>query len=312
MNTGTEINGVVILEVIHGSRAFGLNEPDSDTDLKGVLVGPAAWYGGFLPSPEQIEMSKDYVRYDIRKCFRLASEANPTALELIWAPEDCIRVCTKAGRRILDARTTFLSRRVSDSFGNYAVSQLKRIKTHRRWLLSPPKVEPVRSAFGLPERSVISNDQIGAADILSRRGDITDEMITPNFLQMLDRERSYRAARREWQQYHTWKKERNPKRAELEERFGYDTKHALHLVRLLRMSLEILTTGIVVVRRPDREELLAIKGGGWPFERLIEYAESMQMRIKSAREESALPEEPDRAALNTLCTDIVREVLDGC
>ncbi|HOY67806.1 MAG TPA: nucleotidyltransferase domain-containing protein [Candidatus Ozemobacteraceae bacterium] len=312
MNGETGTNGIVILEVIHGSRAFGLNEPDSDTDLKGILVGPSEWYGGFLPSPEQIEVSKDHVRYDIRKCFRLASEANPTALELIWAPADCIRVCTKAGSRIIEARRSFLSRRVSDSFGNYAISQLKRIKTHRRWLLSPPKMEPVRSAFGLPERSVISNDQIGAADILSRRGDLSDEMMMPNFLLMLDRERSYRAARREWQQYHTWKQERNPKRAELEERYGYDTKHALHLVRLLRMSLEILTTGVVVVRRPDREELLAIKRGDWPFERLIEYAESMQARIKSARDGSILPEEPDRVALNTLCTDIVREVSHGC
>ncbi|AEZ66297.1 hypothetical protein phiTE_131 [Pectobacterium phage phiTE] len=38
-------------------------------------------------------------------------------------------------------------------------------------------------------------------------------------------------------------KNRNAARHELEEKFGYDTKHAMHLVRLLRMSQEILETG---------------------------------------------------------------------
>src|ERR1039458_5020213 len=34
-------------------------------------------------------------------------------------------------------------------------------------------------------------------------------------------------------QYNGWKAQRNPKRAELEAKFGYDTKHAMHLVRLM-------------------------------------------------------------------------------
>ncbi len=295
----------LILEVIHGSQAFGLSGPNSDVDLKGVVVGPPTHYGGFLPAPEQVQLTKDHTRYDIRKFFRLAVDANPTALEMLWAPAHCCQTVTEAGQELISARALFLSRRVADSFGNYAISQLRRIKTHRRWLLHPPKTEPTRAAFGLPERTVIPQDQMGAADALELRGDLSDDMLSPNFLAILDRERQYRAARREWTQFHAWKRDRNPARAQLEAQFGYDTKHAQHLVRLLRMSLEILKEGTVLVERPDRDELLAIKRGAWPFDRLVQQAEEMSEKIEAARLASTLPETPDRERLNTLCSRIV-------
>ncbi len=301
--------GTLILEVVHGSQAFGLSGPDSDVDLKGVFVGPVSWYCGFLESPEQIILNKDHVRFEIRKFFRLATDGNPTALEMLWAPGSCHRTTASAGERLLSRRELFLSRRVAESFGSYAIAQLKRIKTHRRWLRDPPKTEPLREAFGLPNRSLISSDQMGAADVLIQRGDLTDGMLSPNFLEILDRERRYRVARREWQQFHAWKRDRNPARASLEEKFGYDTKHAQHLVRLLRMSIEILETGSVNVFRPDREELLAIKAGTWDFDTLIGYSESVRNRIEGARKTSRLPEEPDRAALNDLCRELVEETI---
>jgi hypothetical protein len=300
---------VLILEVIHGSQAFGLSGPDSDVDRKGIVVGPTVWYGGFLSSPEQEQLTKDHTRFDIRKFFRLAADANPTALEMLWAPDFCRETVTRHGERLLEHRGMFLSRRVADSFGNYAVSQLKRIKTHRRWLLNPPQVEPLRPAFGLPETGLISADQMGAAEAVLQRGEVTNEMLTPNFLQIFNQERQYRAARREWQQYHAWKRDRNPARAKLEEAFGYDTKHAQHLVRLLRMSHEILDTGRVIVQRPDREELLSIKRGEWEFEALIAYADGMKPKIDKAREKSFLPEWPDKESLNLLCSEIVFQVL---
>lgn len=301
--------GTLIFEVVHGSQAFGLSSHQSDTDLKGIFVGPGEWYFGFLETPEQIELTKDHTRFEIRKFFRLANDANPTALEMLFVNESARRYQSGAGEMLLANRGKFLSRKVADSFGNYAVSQLKRIKTHRRWLQNPPKIEPMRPAFGLPERSLISSDQMGAADALIQRGDLTNEMLTPNFLAIMDQERRYRNARREWQQYHAWLKDRNPARAKCEAQFGYDTKHAQHLVRLLRMSIEILTTGQVIVARPDCEELLAIREGQWPFDQVVSYAESMSKRILDARAASLLPEKPDTADLNRLCAEIISRVV---
>ena len=299
----------IIYEAVHGSQAFGLDGPDSDLDIKGIIIGPADWYHGFAEAPEQLVLNKDHTLYDIRKFFRLAIEANPTALEMLWAPDSCVRVCTPAAEKLLAARKKFLSLRVADSFGKYALSQLKRIKTHRRWLLKPPTSQPQRKQFDLPAKPLISGDQLGAADALFENGKVSPGEVSPNFLLMLDRERSYRAALKEWQQYEVWKRERNPIRAALEEKFGYDTKHALHLVRLLRMALEILATGEVIVKRPDREELLAVKQGTWKFDDLIDYAEKTHQQVQQARETSRLPEFPDKAELNLLCSEILGECL---
>ena len=299
----------LIYETVHGSRAYGLARDGSDTDIKGVFVGPAAWYLGFTQSPEQVELSADHVRFEVRKFMRLAAAANPTILELLFThPEDHLTV-TPAGQRLLDARDGFLTKRVADTFNGYAMGQLKRIKTHRRWLLEPPGKEPLRADFGLPESTVVPKDQLGAAETLIEKGQLADADVSGNFLELLAREKRYKHARQQWEQYRSWLKHRNPARAALESKHGYDTKHAMHLVRLQRMAMEILETGEVRVRRPDREELLQVRDGAWSYDDLIERSEAMTQRVEELRGRSALPEDPDYDVLNALCVEIVEGVL---
>lgn len=85
-------------------------------------------------------------------------------------------------------------------------------------------------------------------------------------MEVLKKERDYKRAKQEWDSYQRWLRERNPKRAELEEKFGFDTKNATHLFRLLRMCREILETGEVIVERPDAKELLEIRDGKMSYE----------------------------------------------
>lgn len=132
-----------------------------------------------------------------------------------------------------------------------------------------------------------------------------------NFIHFLSREKAYESRLREWNQYQDWKKNRNPQRAELERRYGYDGRHASHLVRLLKMCREILTTGKVIVRRPDRGELLAIKQHcAWPFDQLVEWAEQEDKALDELKESSPLPHSPDRKRLDLLCQEIVWEMLN--
>lgn len=91
----------------------------------------------------------------------------------------------------------------------------------------------------------------------------------------------YRRVKDEWSNYWTWKRERNVTRSELEEQFGYDTKHAMHLIRLLRMGEEILTQGKVIVLRPDATELLEIRDGKLSYEELVNYAEDTDHKIRT-------------------------------
>jgi predicted nucleotidyltransferase len=346
-----------IYETVHGSQAYGLAREGSDLDVKGVIVGPKAWYFGFRGGPEQIELgsgvvgvgvvgvgvvgegavadggvrdardahAKDHVAFELRKLLRLLVNANPTVLELLFVDASLHRVLTPEGARLLDFRGRFLTRKVGETFGGYALGQLRRIQTHRKWLLDPPKEPPTRVAFGLPERPAIPKDQLGAAETLLARGALgatrdahvanessdASEVLrgATSFLELLAREKRFEAAKKHWQQYQQWKRERNEARAALEARHGYDTKHAMHLVRLQRMGLEILTRGEVIVTRPDRDELLAIRDGAWPFERLLEEAERMDRAIRDAVDTSALPTGVDEDAVEALGVEIVEGVL---
>jgi predicted nucleotidyltransferase len=126
---------------------------------------------------------------------------------------------------------------------------------------------------------------------------------------LLRAEREYRARKQEWDAYRNWLATRNQARAELEARFGYDVKHAMHVVRLLRMCREILESGRVVVKRPDRDELLAVRAGAWPYERLVEWASEQDRAMAALYDRSPLPRAPDPKALDALCVEIVEAAL---
>lgn len=81
--------------------------------------------------------------------------------------------------------------------------------------------------------------------------------------------------------YWTWQKNRNKARSDLEQKHGFDCKHALHLVRLLKTGKEILTEGVVRVKRQDFKELLAIRNGEWSYEKLLNWAAEIDDEIQN-------------------------------
>lgn len=102
----------------------------------------------------------------------------------------------------------------------------------------------------------------------------------------------------------------NPKRAKLVEQFGFDTKDAAHVVRLMRMGLEIIEGKGVIVKRPDAEELLSIRAGAWEPEKIFTYAGEMEAKIQEAMKTCKLPLEPDEVLVDSLCTAIVQASFD--
>jgi predicted nucleotidyltransferase len=332
----------------HGSHAYGTSTPESDEDFKGTCVPAAAHLHGFLAGFEQAENhGPDVTVYALPKFFRLAAECNPGIIEVLFVEPGDRVICTDLGERLLAARQLFLSKKARHTFSGYALAQLKRIRGHHRWLKNPPAGPPSRADFGLPERTVLPADQLQAAqaaiqkqldswqldlsalepavrqDLQTRLETFLTEQLQSdswtraarqvgldeNFIALLDRERQYGARLRDWQQFCEWQIHRNPARAALEARHGYDCKHASHLVRLLRMCREILTRGEVVVKRPDREELLAIKNGAWTYEQLLEWAAREDRELDALMPGSPLPHGPDRPALEKLCIELVEEGL---
>ena len=129
--------------------------------------------------------------------------------------------------------------------------------------------------------------------------------LTTNFIQVLTQEKKFSGKLADWKKFQKWKKERNPERAKLEASFGYDGKHAMHLVRLSRTCKDLLTTGKLVVRRHDAEELLAIRNGAWKFEDLVVWFKKQTAELNELEKVSPLPPEPNMEAISTLCQDLV-------
>lgn len=339
-----------ILVTRAGSHAYGTSTPTSDEDYRGIAVPPEEYRVGFVHRFEQAQWSDpDVVIYDIRKFFNLAADCNPNILEILFVEDTDVLHCALAGGLLRTHRQDFLSQKALHTYRGYAISQLKRIRTHRKWLLSPPARKPTRADFNLPERATLLKEQIGEINAaiqkqldswepdLSLIEDASTRMaITARFettlteimvngddrwqragravgldddiLAVTGRERAYKSAMDEWDRYQTWLATRNQKRAELEARFGYDTKHASHLVRLMRTCGEILTERTIRVRRPDAQELLEIRAGAWSYDQLETWAESEDARIGDMAKSCPLPRVPDRAKLDALCMQVTQFV----
>lgn len=137
--------------------------------------------------------------------------------------------------------------------------------------------------------------EAGIIERMAKEYDLREEVVV-----LLQREREYRRAMDTYRSWLNWKKNRNPDRHVLEVKSGYDTKHASHLVRLMRMGMEILTEHKVIVKRPDREELLGIKNGDWSYDQVMEYAGMMQTKLDEAYRVTKLKKSVDFEKVNSL------------
>ncbi len=348
------IQDATIFLTLHGSHAYGTNTSASDVDVRGLCIPPKKYFYGYLEHFDQLQIhstEQDFVNYNVVKFFEMAAKCNPNALEILFTdPQHHIHV-THIGTHLLQNRELFLSKKAKHTFAGYAISQLGRIKRHRRWLLTPPNHAPTRAEFGLPERTIIPADQLAVvwsqikakieewdvdygtslddaaridmqgriAKALAEQQITNDTQWMPaartlgvdeNFIELMDKEKRHHNAQTEWNHYQGWKKERNPARAALEAKFGYDTKHGMHLVRLLRMGKEVLEGKGLIVFRPDREELQAVRQGVWSFDTLLEWATKAEQGLELAFQNSPLPWGPDYKKLDKLCQTLVESALE--
>lgn len=334
-----------ILRVVAGSHAYGTNLPSSDWDERGIFVNKFEDVILDFNKVEQVQLSRDdIVLFEFKKYMFLLEEQNPNILELIWADPKDILHKTEAADILIANRSEFLTSNVYNTYVNYAMSQLKRIKGHNHWINKPQPEEapqekdfisvvmnltenvdfnkkaPLSSHCAVPLGNMMfalyNSEKVGhtGANWINRVGCINpiEKPLRTKFLQnhrnpdliVKFNQEQYKLTHTQWKNYWNWKNNRNEKRSELEEKFGYDTKHAMHLIRLLRTGKDILEHGVVPVKREDAKFLLSIRSGEFTYEEILKQSSSLIEEIEVLYKKTSLPPKCDIDKLKAITMEI--------
>lgn len=150
---------LILLECISGSKAYGLDTPTSDTDIKGVFLLPKRDYYGLNYTPQVSNDTNDIVYYELGRFIELLSVNNPNILELLSSPASAVLY----RHPFLDAiqPEMFLSKLCQNTFGKFALAQIKKAKGLNKKIVNP---------VGRERKSVLSfcfvNDEKGAIPLL--------------------------------------------------------------------------------------------------------------------------------------------------
>ncbi len=121
-------NGCILYECIVGSQAYATNIETSDIDKKFVFILPQDYIlgTGYI---EQINVNSDYTGWEIKRFLELMGTNNPTVLELLNSPEDCIISKHPLFDLILEHKDEFITKMSKNSFGGYARQQIVKAKS---------------------------------------------------------------------------------------------------------------------------------------------------------------------------------------
>lgn len=333
---------IIIYECISGSNAYGLATHESDVDIKGVFILPEEDFYGLNYIDQVSNETNDIVYYELRRFVELLSKSNPNILELLYSPEDTIQI--KHPLMDLLRSQNFLSKQCKDSFGGYAMTQVRKAKGLNKKILNP--VEKKRK--GVLDFCYVSHEQ-GSIPILEYldmhgmlqekcglakipqmheiyglyyddptfQGIVRHEDANDVALSSIPKEKElitvmsfnksgYSKHCKEYKEYWDWVEKRNDNRYAntLTHGKNYDAKNMMHTIRLLKMCEEIGLEGKLNVRRSDRDYLLKVKAGEFDYDELLAEAEKKVRQIEEAFENSSLSLSPDTTLLNETLVEI--------
>lgn len=296
-----------------GSIAHGMfipaDDPKSidDIDLMGFAFGAEANYFGLKEwgsrgTKEIKQGAYDVVIYEARKAVSLLLQGNPNILSMLWMAPQHILLKSPGAEELIRNRHLFIGKHVYNAFAGYAYQQLTKMDTR-----DPAELRLYLAVTAeLKYRGKHPNHK-GEMIPYPKGEEAPTRAETKDVMNWVDEKLQQRL--KSFQ-----KKGENigymgDKRKHLVLEHGYDAKNAAHLIRLLRMCIEFMNTGELLVQRPDAAELIDIKRGKWKLEQVKQLSEELFAQAKVARDKSPLPDEPDREGAEALLVKLIRERL---
>lgn len=304
-----------------GSYAYGTDNENSDIDIRGITLNLPSDLLGLTVFEQYEDSQTDTVIYSFNKMVRLLLECNPNTCEILGLDRDRYMVLSDLGKELLDNRKIFLSRRAAKSFGGYASAQLRRLQNAIARDSMPQKER---------EQHIFRSVHHALEDFTRRyasfsRGSIklyidkaenpaleTEIFVDAHYchLPLRDYEQMWSVMHNVVKDYEKIGK-RNKKKDD-----NHLNKHAMHLIRLFMMGIDILEKGeICTYRKDDLELLLAIRSGEFQKEdktfrkEFYELLADYEARLEKATEESILPDNPDMERVEAFVERINRRAI---
>jgi len=311
----------IMLLGISGSYGYGTNREGSDIDFRGVTLNLPSDLIGLTTFDQYEDAKTDTVIYSFNKLVTLLLNCNPNTIEILGLDEDQYVIKSALGQELMDHRGLFLSKRAAASFGHYADAQLRRLQNAiARDTLSQPSREQhimksVSHALEDFNRRHAEDDKSQARLYIDEA--VTEGLETEIFLdadfqhyplrKFNDLANTLNSVVRDYDRIG----KRNHKKDD-----NHLNKHAMHLVRLFMMGIDILEHGEIVTHRPesDLKLLISIRNGEYMQDSVLtpafyEVVSDYERRFAEAEKNSRLPDNPDMDAIGRFVEKINRHVV---
>lgn len=295
----------VILLGLSGSYSYGTNNSNSDIDVRGVTLNRKSDLIGMTLFEQYIDDKTDTCIYGFNKIISLLLNCNPNTIELLGLKPEHYLYLNNIGQELLDNRKMFLSKKAIQSFGGYASAQLRRLQNALA-RDSYPQVEKERHIYNSIRNAMYDfssryeNFEDGSLKVYidkSKKLGLDSEI----FIDANLRHYPLRDYKGIWAEMNNIVKEydklgkRNKKKDD-----NHLNKHAMHLIRLFMMAIDILEKQeINTYRKNEQEMLMSIRKGdyqkedGTYREEFYELLSDFENKLEYAAKHTCLPDEPN-------------------
>lgn len=311
----------VILLGLAGSYSYGTNIEGSDIDVRGITLNRKSDLIGLTEYEQYVDGNTDTVIYAFNKIITLLLSCNPNTIELLGMKPEHYLYLNDMGRMILDNRKLFLSKRAVQSFGGYADAQLRRLQNALA-RDSFPQSEKEQHIYNSVKNAMHGFNasyqafENGSMEIFVDKA-VNPELETEIFVNANLQHYPLRDYCSMWstmanviRDYEKIGK-RNKKKDDL-----HLNKHAMHLIRLFLMALDILEKGeINTFREKEHDLLMDIRFGkfqkadGTFDESFYDMLSEYEKRLQYASVNTDLPDEPDLNKVQELVMTINERVI---
>lgn len=314
----------IILLGLGGSRAYGTNIETSDIDIRGIAINSADEILLGTDFGQVVDVNTDTTIYSFNKMIELLSKSNPNIIEILGLkPEDYLKI-TDIGQMILDRKEIFLSKIVVNSFGGYSHTQLRRLDNKSARALNQTEREYhilnsiLNTTYSFAERYTNYDIDMFKLYVDKATNDELDDEIYIDFNLKHYPLRDYLGM---WSELKSVIKDYDKvsKRNKNAIEHNKLSKHAMQLIRLYMMAIDILDKHeIITYREKEHDLLMSIrlnKNFEWidenhqTTEKFNQLLDEYQRKMEDSARNTTLPDVPDYDKIIELKKEINKKIM---